>query len=392
MEGGERDEKDRDFAELLNRSLASTRRMDRGEMVEARVLEVTSEWVYLDIGGKSEGVIHRSEFSEDGVKKGDRVRAYYLGHQEGGQLFTTKITDPEISKTFLRDAWETGIPIQGTVEREVKGGYEVRIPGGIRGFCPFSQMERGFNLRDENRQDKKTLEFKIVEYNQDRNRVVLSRKAIIEEEEARRWEELKEKISVGKRMRGKVTAVKEFGALLDIGGIQGLIPLSELGWGNPKELLDRLTPGDEVQACVMEVDWQKRRIVFSLKKTLPDPWEKVADSYPEGSVHKGRVTRIEPFGAFVELEPGVEGLIHISKLGAQKRIKSPRDVVGEGEELLVKIESLDPNKRRLSLSFAGRAEEAEGVTEEEMRGYSTEPRAKPTIGDLIRQKMAEKGK
>jgi small subunit ribosomal protein S1 len=383
---------DPEFSELLEKSLGSTKRLNRGDVVEATVLEVSSEWVYLDLGGKSDGVIHRSEFLEEGkeVRKGEKIRAYYLGRNEAGELFTTRITDSEIAKTYIREAWKSGIPVQGIVEKEIKGGYQVKIPGGFRGFCPFSQMGRDLTMIEGERPEGKTLEFKIVEYSEGGRRVILSRKALLEEEEAKRWEELKDQFSVGKRISGKVASVRGFGVFVDLGGIEGLIPLSELGWGDPKEALEKVKIGQELELCVVDIDWNLKRILLSQKRALPDPWEKAGNLYPEGSVHKGKVTRIAPFGAFVALEPGVEGLVHISRLGAQKRIKSPREVVKEGDELLVKVESLDLQRKRLSLSVAGQRGEAEEVTEEEIRAYSQDQRARPTLGDLLRQKMEER--
>jgi len=383
---------DPEFSELLEKSLSSSKRLNRGDVVEATVLEVTSEWVYLDLGGKSDGVIHRSEFLEDGkiVNKGDKIRAYYLGRHEAGELFTTKITDSEVAKTYIREAWKNGIPVQGIVEKETKGGYQVRIPGGFRGFCPFSQMGRDLTAKEGEKPEGKTLEFRIVECSEGGRRVILSRKALLEEEEARRWEELKDQFFVGKRLKGKVTSVKEFGVFVDLGGIEGLVLLSELGWGDPKESLEKVKIGQELDLCVVNIDWNQRRILLSQKRALPDPWEKVGNVYPEGSVHRGKVTRIAPFGAFVALEPGIEGLVHISKLGVPKRIKSPREVVKEGQELLVKVESLDLERKRLSLSLAGQTGEADEVTEEEVRAFSQDHRAKPTLGDLLKQKLEKR--
>jgi small subunit ribosomal protein S1 len=194
---------------------------------------------------------------------------------------------------------------------------------------------------------------------------------------------------------GKISSLRDFGAFVDIGGIEGLIPVSEIGWGRVENISDALAVGEEVTVVIKEVNWDTDRISLSLKDTLADPWEKVMESYPEGSFHPGRVARLAPFGAFVTLSTGVDGLIHISRLGGGKRINHPREVLKEGENIEVKVESVDREHRRLSLALAGaaRAAEEEEADLASFRSQAAEEssRSMGSLGDLIRAKQA-KGK
>ncbi len=384
------------FAELFERSYRQSARLEPGQKIEARVLTITPEWVFLDTGQKGEGVVDRKEFLDaDGnltVKEGDVVTAYFLSSARNELRFTTKIGGGAAGHAQLEEAWRSGIPVEGFVEKEVKGGFEVKIAGSVRAFCPYSQS--GARRGAEGELVGQHLSFRITEYGEKGRNIILSRRAVMEEEQRRRREELKETLREGQAVTGTVVSLREFGAFIDIGGIEGLVPISEIGWGRVERVSDALSVGQQVTAVIKGLDWEKDRISLSIRDTLADPWERVAERFPEGSFQTGRVARLAPFGAFVTLGEGVDGLIHISRLGQGKRISHPREVLKEGESIEVKVEGVDRENRRLSLSLAGaaRAAEEEEATLAAFRKQAVEaPKGMGTLGELLKARQ-EKGK
>jgi small subunit ribosomal protein S1 len=233
----------------------------------------------------------------------------------------------------------------------------------------------------------------ITEYTE--KNVVLSRKVILEEERENKKQELKTELKEGMKIKGTVASIQKFGAFVNIGGVEGLIPVSEIAWGRTEKVSDVLSMGQEVEVIIKSIDWGKDRISLSLKDALPDPWDSVADRYPAGSFHAGTVARLMPFGAFVTLGQGVDGLIPISKLGAGKRISHPKEVLKEGQSIEVKIEVFDREKKRLSLSLAeiSREEEEAAAT---LKSYQEQAKEAPknlgSLGELLKAKMEQKGK
>lgn len=391
-------EEEESFAELFEKSFTKTGRLEPGEKVEARVLKITGDWVFLDTGRKGEGVLDRKELLDaDGnltVSEGDVITAWFLSSAHNEMRFTTKLGTGPAGSAQLEEAWRNGIPVEGFVEKEIKGGYEIKIGGSIRAFCPFSQISLG-RADDRAQFVGQHLPFRITGYGEGGRNIVLSHRAIQEEERERQRERLRETLQEGMTVRGTVTSIRDFGAFVTVDGIEGLIPISELGWGRVAEVGDVLTVGQEVEVVVKKLDWANDRLSFSLKETLADPWERVAEKFPVGTYHKGVVARLAPFGAFVTLGDGVDGLIHISRLAAGKRIMHPREVVKEGERVEVKIEAVDRENRRLSLSLAelGREEEEAAETLEMFRkGAEEGPKGLGTLGDLLKKKMEKKGK
>lgn len=383
---------EKSFAELLAETQVERERYDRGQRVQGVVVQITPEWVFLDMGGKSEGVVDRKEFLDESgnltLKVGDTVWAYYLATHNNERVFTTRITGGQAARNFLQEAYQNSIPVEGTVEREVKGGFEVRVAGGLRGFCPFSHMEL-HRVIDPSGFSGQRLQFRIIDYAEGGRRLVLSRRAILEEEKAQRKEELKQVLKEGMVVNGKVISVRDFGAFVDIGGVQGLLPISEVAWERVQQIKDHLSVGQEVQVSILQLDWERDRITLSLKQTLPDPWEKAFQRYPEGSRHIGKVVRLAAFGAFVSLEPGLDGLLHISALGGGKRINHPKEVLSQGQEVAVKVESLDPEKKRLSLSLADPQEQEDGSVSQNVEAYKQKAANSPvTFGDLLRDKLS----
>ena len=386
------------FAELFEKSGGQKSRwMEPGQKISGRVLKVSSEWVFMDTGQKGEGVIDRKEFLDlDGnvtITEGDTVAAYFLSSSHGEMRFTTKIGGGASGSSQLEQAWQAGVPVEGVVEKEIKGGYEIKLGGTTRAFCPYSQIA----LR---RVDNPVsligtrLVFQITEYAENGRNIIVSRRSLLEEEQRRLKDEAQANISEGTTVNGTVTSLQDFGAFVDIGGLEGLIPISEIGWSRVKDVRDVLSVGQQVQVVIKRIDKENDRIALSLKDTLADPWEQVSVKYPEGSFHPGHVVRLDTFGAFVTLEPGVDGLIHISKMGAGKRINHPREVLKEGDELEVKIESVDRANRRLSLVPAGpaRAAAEEEATLSDFRRQSDDaPKGMGTLADMLKTRT-NKGK
>ena len=384
------------FAEMFEQSFKKQGRLEPGQMVEAMIVKITDEWVFLDLGGKGEGYLDRKELADEAgnltVKEGDTVRAYFQSSANNEMHFTTKIGSGPGKQNQLEDAWRNGIPVEGTVAKEVKGGFEVKVGGTIRAFCPFSQM----GLRRDEPQAEiigRSLSFNIAEFSENGRNIVLSRRAILEGERQDKKRALQASLQEGMKVRGKVTSIQKFGAFVDIGGVEGLLPVSEIAWSRTEKVGDVLSVGQEVEVILKKLDWDQERFSFSLKDALPDPWDQAVDNYLVGSYHSGTVSRLAPFGAFVTLAQGVDGLIHISKLGGGRRLSHPREVLKEGQPVEVQIEAVDREKRKISLALAEvrRAEEEEAATIKEYKQQSVAaPQNLGSFGELLKAKMEQK--
>jgi len=385
------------FAEMFEKSFVQRSRLEAGQMVETIIVKISGDWIFLDLGGKGEGYLERKEMLDETgnltVKEGDRVRAYFLSSENNEMHFTTKIGTGPGKQSQFEDAWRNKLPVNGTIVKEVKGGFEVKIGGSVRAFCPFSQTGM---RRNENQAEfiGKTLPFNIAEYEEGGRNIVLSRRAILDQEKRDKKEELKKTLQEGAKVRGKVTSIQKFGAFVDIGGVEGLLPVSEIAWTRTENVGDLLSVGQEVDVIIKKLDWESDRFSFSLKDALPDPWDLVADNFLVGSYHTGTVSRLAAFGAFVTLKEGVDGLIHISKMGAGRRINHPREVLKEGQSVEVQVEAVDRAQRKISLVLAEirRAEEEEAATLKEYKQQVTEePQTMGTLGDILKTKTGQKG-
>ena len=387
------------FGELLEKSFVPPTRYEPGRQVAARVVKVTPEWVFLDLGRKGEGVLAAKELQDDAgavtVKEGDTVSAYFVSSDGSEMLFTTRVAGGAAGTAQLEEASRTGIPVDGLAVKEIKGGYEVRLAGGARAFCPHSQMGLPRSGGPEEHVGKHA-SFRITKYGEKGKNIVVSNRVLLEEEEERKSRELMATLKEGMVVKGTVTAVREFGAFVSIGPIEGLIPVSEIGWERVEDVGSVLSVGREVEVAITRLDWPNRRFSFSLKKTLADPWETAADRFAAGSIHIGKVARLTAFGAFVSLGGGVDGLLHISKLGGGKRIRSAGEVLRAGQEIEVKVDSVDSVKRRVALSLP--SAEGAGSPEEETEDYSKyvepspEPPAIGSLGEALKAKMERKAR
>jgi len=381
------------FADMFEKSFKKQGKLEPGQKVETVIVKISSEWIFLDLGGKGEGYLDKKEMLDEAgnlkVKEGDTVTAYFVSAGNNEMHFTTKIGSGPGKQSQLEDAWKSGIPVEGNVVKEMKGGFEIKIAGSVRAFCPFSQM----GLRREEQQTAyigKTLSFNIIEFSEGGRNIVVSRRAILENERRNKVAALKETLKEGVKVKGIVTSIQKFGAFVDIGGIEGLLPVSEIAWTRTEKVSDILSVGQTVEVIIKKLDWDNRKFSFSLKDAMPDPWERVVEAYPIGSFHSGTVSRLAPFGAFVTLKEGVDGLIHISKLGAGRRINHPREVVKEGQTVEVKVEAVDAGQRKLSLSLAeiSRAEAEEAATINEYNQQAKEtPQNMGSLGDILKARI-----
>ncbi|MHB8808472.1 MAG: 30S ribosomal protein S1 [Desulfobulbaceae bacterium] len=381
------------FEDLFSDKKSKTPKLKPGDRIEAVVAGISGENIFLDIGGKSEGVLAASEMlGEDGkirVKNGDTVTVFFLADRKGELLFTTRLGSGHTTVQELEEAFSSGIPVQGRVSGEIKGGFEVQV-AGQRGFCPYSQMDIR-RIEDPAAYLDQVFSFRIMEYgNQGRN-LILSARAVLEEERAERREALVRTLKEGDRVRGTVTSLRDFGAFVDIGGVDGLIPVSELAWGQVGRVEDVLSRGQEVEVVVRKLDWEHDRISLSLKETLENPWQKVLEKYPPGSIHRGQVSRLAQFGAFVTLEPGIDGLLHISRLGGGRKLHHPREAVEVGQEITVRVESIDQEKQRIALLPEDYVESAQSSPGREEKPFvPVAPKSLGTLGDVLAASMRKK--
>jgi small subunit ribosomal protein S1 len=381
------------FAALFAATQSKSGKLKPGEQMQARVLHVSGDWVFLDIGQKGEGVLDRRELADDEgnlvVAPGDIITAWFVGGERGELRFTTKIGGVGAAdRSLIEDAWRAGIPVEGSVEKEVKGGFEVKI-GSNRAFAPYSQMSLR-RITDNAAYIGKRLKFMILEYAEGGRNLIVSHRAILEEEAAREKELLKETLQPGMTVSAIVTSIQKFGAFVRAGAVEGLLPVSEISWTKVKDVADLLAVGDEISVVVKTIDWENNKFSFSLKDTLPDPWETLVQNFPVGSVHSGTVSRLAQFGAFVTLTDGVDGLLHISKIGKGKRISHPREVLKDGEAVEVIVEGVDRDTRRISLAMAETvraAAEAEADMLSFRQMTNQAPEKMGTFADLLQAKL-----
>jgi small subunit ribosomal protein S1 len=363
---------------------ATLRPFEEGDVVTGNVVRIDKDEVLIDIGYKSEGVIPSNELSirksvdpKDEVEMGEEVDALVLTKedQDGRLILSKKRARFEKAWRRIEAAAESGEPVDGTVIEVVKGGLIIDL--GVRGFLPASLVD----IRRVPHLDEylgQTIECRVIELNRSRNNVVLSRRAVLEEQRREDRERILDRLQPGMIVDGTISNIVDFGAFVDLDGIDGLIHISELSWSHVNHPSEILSIGDTVNVKVLDIDRDRQRISLGLKQTQEDPWQRVVDTYNVGDELEGRVTKVVTFGAFVEILDGVEGLVHISEL-AQHHVENPREIIQPNDEVRVKILEIDSERRRLSLSIKRvegqilplqRAQEEGGVVEE---GYDDVP-------------------
>jgi len=329
---------------------------EEGDVVTGNVVRIDQDEVLVDIGYKSEGVIPSNELSirksvdpHDEVELGEEVDALVLTKedQDGRLLLSKKRARFEKAWRRIEAAAESGEPVQGNVIEVVKGGLIIDL--GVRGFLPASLVDIR-RVQDLDEFMSQTIECKVIELNRSRNNVVLSRRAVLEEERKEVRQQILDRLQPGQVVEGSISNIVDFGAFVDLDGIDGLIHISELSWSHVNHPSEILSIGDTVPVKVLDIDRDRQRISLGLKQTQEDPWQRVVDTYNINDELEGKVTKVVTFGAFVEIMDGVEGLVHISEL-AHHHVENPREVVEPGATVKVKVLEIDSERRRLSLSI-----------------------------------------
>ncbi|MDR3674308.1 MAG: S1 RNA-binding domain-containing protein [Acidobacteriota bacterium] len=340
-----------DFAAMFEASVQA-KRLDQGEFVEGRIVSIGPEVALVDVGRKGEAVMAIAELKNaDGeieVKLGDLVQAMVVS-TSGGLTLSRRLGGSAASDQQFEVAFQGGLPVEGKVERQIKGGYEVRL-GRRRAFCPISQIDlRG---ADAAVHEGHVYQFRIIEYKEGGENIVVSRRALLEEEQRANAAKIRDRIVTGAVITGRVTSVREFGAFIDLGaGVQGLLHVSEMAWSRVSNPAEIVKPGEEITVKVLRVDEGKQKISLGLKQLSADPWSRVAETYKVGQRLPGRITRVAQFGAFVELEPGVEGLAHASTFEPTGRSGGWMGEVTAGMTGTFEILSIDLEQKRIGVAL-----------------------------------------
>jgi small subunit ribosomal protein S1 len=349
-----------------------------GTKISARVAYLGGEVAFLDLGGKGEGIIDLRELRNDKgdvlVHAGETIEGYVLSVAEGNVVVTRSVPKGA-GRESVQTALDARIPIEGLVTGHNKGGLEVDL-GGMRGFVPASQIDVHY-VEDQAQFVGQRLKFRVTELRG--GNAILSRRALLEEERAVKAAEVREKLSVGAQVEGTITSVRDFGAFVDLGGLEGLVHVSELSHQRVAHAQDAVKPGQKVRVQVLRIEKDEKgqeRIALSLRALEQDPWEAARPQLREGARLQGKVARLQPFGAFVELFPGVDGLVHVSAL-ADRHVQHPRDVVKEGETIWVQVESVDDSSRRIALR---RISEEESAAPEKPAAAE---KKRPRVGDVV---------
>jgi small subunit ribosomal protein S1 len=344
------------FASLFEASITAGDFGNEGEIVQGTVVAVQRDNVVIDIGGKSEGIIAVSEFADAAgqitVKAGDKIDVYIESRENDDGLVTLSKEKADKMKVWdeISSACERDELIEGTISQRVKGGLSVTIRGGVKAFLPGSQVD----LRPIRNLDKligQTYQFKVIKFNKKRGNIVLSRRVLLEKERDQIKSKTLETLEENKIVKGVIKNITEYGAFVDLGGIDGLLHITDMSWGRVNHPNEVFQVGDEVTVKVLKYNPETERVSLGLKQTQEDPWSHAEEAFPPGKKVRGKVMSITDYGAFVELEPGVEGLIHVSEMSWTKKVKHPSKVLEMGKEVECQVLEVDSKSKRISLGL-----------------------------------------
>lgn len=377
--------------EIISDIESSMKKVRSGEVIKGKVISVTDSEAIINLGYMSDGILPRSEISEDSeinpkdvLKENDEIYVYVsnMNDGDGNILLSKKAADKIKVWDELEDSLKNNNTFEVTVKEVVKGGVVTYIKG-IRAFIPASQLSVSY-VKDLNEFIGKTLNVKVIELDRSKERIVLSRREVesveLEVKKKGLWSEIKPR----EKRAGVVSRLTKFGAFVDLGGVDGLIHLSELSWKRVKNPSEVVSIGDKVEVYVLDVDKENNRISLALKDVSEDPWNNVQDKYKVGSVVDGTVSKFLNFGAFVEIEPGLEGLVHLSEI-SEERILKPSDVLNIGNKVRVKILDIDPKAKRMSLSIKDSAEKPK----EDFEKYVDTQESGVSLGELFGDKFKD---
>lgn len=350
-----------DFEAMLAESAGAPAptRVEIGDKIEGLVTSVGQKWIYVDLGEGREGVARTSDFvGDDGeptLAAGARRDFFVLGLKEGTITLGDQLSTRESAMDAIETAAESGVPLNGRVADKNKGGFEIDL-GGVMAFCPISQIELGFT-DDPDVHLGRSYQFRVMEVREGGRSIVVSRAELLREQQARAAEKTLEQIQPGMVVDGEITRLADFGAFVDIGGVEGLVHISELGFSHIDHPSEVVKQGQTIKVKVLNMDRDDRglRIGLSMKETMEDPWEAAMTQVYAGAKLSGTINRLEPFGAFVEVAPHVEGLVHVSEMSWEKHVKRPGDIVSVGQVVAVEVLDVDLPRRRISLSMKAAA-------------------------------------
>ena len=374
-----------------------------GDRVHGAIVSIGPDRAYVSIGAKSEGVIELGELTDEQgeltVSVGDPIQSVVTGKDEttGMLLLGSHHGRRMHGSAELEQAYENQLPVEGQVTGITKGGLEIQI-AGVRAFCPASQVDLRY-VEDLESFVGQRLSFRITKYQGGRHiDLVVSRRALLEQEQQARAEQTRAQLEVGAVLSGTVTSLQDYGAFVDLGGVEGMIHVSELAFSRVKHPSELLSVGQELEVAVLRIEKtdnprHPEKIALSLRALAKDPWQDAEERFPIGSRVKGTVTRLQPFGAFVELAEGMEGLIHISELGAGRRVSHPHEVINTGDTVEATVLSVDIDKRRIGLSLDTTRHPGTNAPADVLTEYKAPSQSLGTLGDLLRESMAkQKGK
>lgn len=380
------------MTEEMNQALTDISTLQKGSRVSGVVSKIEDKQVLIDIGYRFDGILPITEISNthfdkisDILNKGDKVdlEVILINDDEEKLILSKKLVDAKIAWDVLKQRFETNEVFKVTVADVVKGGLVVDL--GVRGFIPASLVDIHY-IEDLSEYKGKSMNVKIIELDKEKNKVILSQKDVLEEAEGKRKQELLNRIKVGDIIDGEVRRITDFGLFIDVGGADGLVHVSELSWERIEKPSDNFKEGDKVKVKVLKVDSNEQKISLSIKETLPDPWEKSIRSFEVGNIYNGVVRRLTSFGAFVELSPYIEGLVHISQI-SNEHITKPQDVLATGQKVKVKVLEIKPESKRISLSI--REAEDNEQYDEKTRELLENKGLNITLGDVLGDKLSK---
>lgn len=334
-------------------------KLEIGQQIETSIVAISNDCVFLDLSAKSEGIADIADFKDkDGnltVKEGDKVKVYFTGNIHGEMRFTAKIAGDKADNSMIENAFQNQIPVEGHVEKEIKGGFEVKI-GQARAFCPYSQM--GFRNREEPAfYVGRTLPFIITEYKNEGRNILVSNRMMGERDYNEKLEKLAQEITVGSVVEGTVESVQNFGAFVTVNGFRALLPVSEIQFDRVDDIFAIISEGQKIKAKVIRADWKNEKVSVSVKALLDDPWTEAAAKFKTDTKYDGKISKIMDFGVFVNLDKGIDGLVHISELEGVSKNTNLKKVYNVGDAMSVVIKEIDVEKKRMSLIPASSAEQ-----------------------------------
>ncbi len=341
-----------EFADMLEESISNAYEFQPGDRVNGTVVYFSNEYIFIDISGKSEAIIDASEFRDKKgnmtIKAGDPVVAFVVSTRGDEKRLSSKIGRGFISPEILQIAYDHSLPVYGIPGKFQKGGYTVSV-SSIECFCPLSQIDIKVPA-DRDIYLNKEYQFKIIEYKEGGRNIIVSRKALLETDRKVKVERFKNELKPGDIVKGRIITIHDFGIFVKIDDtLEALVPRSEISWARNSGL-EAYTPGLEVEAIVLALDWEKEKITLSIKQNSPNPIDSL-EKYREGETYNGRVVNMIKAGAFIELEPGIEGFLHVSRMSRSRRVASPGDILAAGDPVNVKVSSIDLVKKQISLEL-----------------------------------------